>query len=177
MNGAPGTFSIKEANTRITEQILGTIGPISTSLGGLKLLMKTVLDAEPWLMEPGLTDHPWRDVRESCQYTSTKKLKIAVMWDDGVVRPHPPVTRALNEVVSKLKDLNWVEIVPWKPKDHDYACKSPCPSQRLCRTRLTYIFYRDSDLSTLLPRCRYCRKGGNQGLWRAMASIVRLDLA
>ena len=52
---------------------------------------------------------------------STKKLKIAVMWVDGVVHPHPPVTRALRELVEKLKLVDVFEIVEWKPYKHDLA--------------------------------------------------------
>ena len=43
------------------------------------------------------------------------------MWHDGIVKPHPPVVRALQEVVNKLKDVESVEIVDWKPYKHDEA--------------------------------------------------------
>lgn len=43
------------------------------------------------------------------------------MWDDGVVKVHPPVTRVLKEVVEKLKQKENVEIVEWKPWKHDEA--------------------------------------------------------
>ncbi|KAF2201094.1 amidase signature enzyme [Delitschia confertaspora ATCC 74209] len=65
------------------EQVVPVIGPLSTSLEGIKLFMKTLIDAKPWIREPSLLP---------------KKLKVAVMWDDGVVRPHPPVLRALEMV-------------------------------------------------------------------------------
>ncbi|KAK2880069.1 hypothetical protein FQN49_000583 [Arthroderma sp. PD_2] len=43
------------------------------------------------------------------------------MWDDGIVKPLPPVTRAMQEVVAKLKLVPGVEIVEWKPYRHDEA--------------------------------------------------------
>lgn len=43
------------------------------------------------------------------------------MWHDGVVQPHPPVTRALRLLVEKLKQLPSVEITEWKPYLHDEA--------------------------------------------------------
>ena len=52
-----------------------------------------------------------------------KKLKIAVMWHDGVVLPHPPVTRSLKELVKKLQCLPGVEVVEWKPYQRDMAWK------------------------------------------------------
>ncbi|KAK5254727.1 hypothetical protein LTR16_004779, partial [Cryomyces antarcticus] len=44
------------------------------------------------------------------------KLEIAVIWDDGVVKPHPPV---LPEVVGKLHCAEGVEMADWKPYTHD----------------------------------------------------------
>lgn len=85
--------------------------------------MKTVLDAEPWNHEPGLAKSPWLQNKDRFRFDATRKLKIAVMWHDGVVKPHPPVTRALKEVFSKLKDLDWTKIVDWEPYKHDEACK------------------------------------------------------
>lgn len=43
------------------------------------------------------------------------------MWHDGIVKPHPPVVRAIQEVIYKLKDVESVEIVDWKPYKHDEA--------------------------------------------------------
>lgn len=31
-----------------------------------------------------------------------RKLKLGVIFDDGVVKPQPPITRALREVTRKL---------------------------------------------------------------------------
>ena len=85
------------------------------------MFMKTIIDAKPWLTEPSVLPIPWR---EELTYTdSTKPLKIGVMWHDGVVKPHPPVTRALHEVLEKLKTKQSVEVVDWVPYKHDEAWK------------------------------------------------------
>jgi len=99
------------------EQIVPTIGPLSTSLEGCKLFTKTLIEAKPWFREPSLLPFPWKGENH---YTG-RKLKVAVLWDDGVVKPHPPVTRALNRLVDKLKANENVEIVEWKPYKHDQA--------------------------------------------------------
>ena len=101
------------------EQIVPVLGPLSTSLEGVKLFMKTVIGGKPWLKEPSLVPIPWRD--QERYFASSKKLRIGVMWDDCVVKPHPPVVRALQEMVDKLKDTQSVEIVEWKPYKHDEA--------------------------------------------------------
>lgn len=102
------------------EHILPVVGPLSTSLEGCKLLMKAVIDQEPWLREPGLVPLPWR-MGNGSGFGAAKRLKVGVMWSDGVVKPHPPITRAMKEVVDKLKTVPDIEVVDWKPYKHDVA--------------------------------------------------------
>jgi amidase len=51
---------------------------------------------------------PWQEVKLG------NKLKIAVMWDDGICTPTPPVSRALRQTVEKLRKKGH-EIVEWDP--------------------------------------------------------------
>ena len=104
------------------EHILPAIGPLSTSLEGIKIFNKTILAAKPWLEAPSLLPFPWKDDQT---YLPTlegkKKLKIGVIWNDEVVKPHPPILRALKEVTERLKTIEGIEIVDWKPLDHAHA--------------------------------------------------------
>ena len=148
---------------------------MSTSLEGLNLFMKAVLDAEPWNHEPGLAKSPWLPSKGQYKYDATRKLKIAVMWHDGVVKPHPPVTRALNEVVSRLQDLDWIEVVDWEPYKHDEACKySLSCSHSILRTNARLLL-REHRLRIILPRQWRHRSGGNQSFGRADASSIKMD--
>ncbi len=106
-----------------SEHILATAGPISTSIDGIKLFMKAILDASPHLIEPSLCPIPWREESQLRANGSPKRLKVGVLWHDGVIRPHPPVTRALREVVEKLRTSPDFEVVDWKPHRHDWAWK------------------------------------------------------
>ncbi|KAL9083098.1 MAG: hypothetical protein Q9159_005972 [Coniocarpon cinnabarinum] len=99
------------------EGIIGVYGPLSTTLEGINLFMRTVLAPSPWLTEPSLVPLPWR---EDVDFLP-KKLKVGVMWDDGVVKPHPPIQRALRGTVANLREAGDVEIVDWHPHQHDYA--------------------------------------------------------
>lgn len=92
------------------------LGPLSTSLDGLKIFMKAIIDSEPWLTEPALIPMPWR----SYSIPSHRPLKIGVLWHDGVVRPHPPITRALKLVVDRLKKQG-IQVVDFPPYLHDEA--------------------------------------------------------
>ncbi|KAF1957625.1 amidase [Byssothecium circinans] len=98
------------------DAIDSVLGPLSTYLSGLKLFMKTIIDAQPWLTEPALIPMPWRD------YTlpQGRPLRVGVLWNDGVVRPHPPITHALKMVTEQLQQ-NGVEVVDFKPHLHDEA--------------------------------------------------------
>ncbi|KAI9815959.1 MAG: hypothetical protein M1827_001951 [Pycnora praestabilis] len=103
------------------ESIVPVIGPMTTTLEGVKLFMKILIDAKPWLTEPKLLPFPWRDDKSYLEKDGKTKLKVAILWSDGVVKPQPPVIRAMKEVAEKLKGVEGVELVDWKPYKHDYA--------------------------------------------------------
>jgi amidase len=102
------------------EQLLGAIGPLSTSISGIKLFMKTLIDAKPWLVEPSLVPLPWREYPAGFG-KQKKKIRVAITWDDEVVRPHPPIMRALQEVVAMMSKKHEIEVVNWKPYKCDEA--------------------------------------------------------
>lgn len=105
------------------EQILTVLGPLSTSLDGMNLFMRTLLNAKPWLREPSIIPFPWREREDWLDKTPSgaRKLKIGVLRDDGIVKPHPPVLRAIRELEDKLRSVDGIELVEWKPHRHDYA--------------------------------------------------------
>ncbi|KAF2031362.1 amidase [Setomelanomma holmii] len=92
------------------------LGPLSTSLEGLEIFMKAIIDSEPWLTEPALIPMPWR----TYSVPHDRPLRIGVLWHDGIVRPHPPITRALRTITESLKKHN-IEVVNFPPYLHDEA--------------------------------------------------------
>ncbi|KAI1113417.1 amidase signature domain-containing protein [Nemania sp. NC0429] len=104
-----------------SDHILGTIGPLSTSLEGVSLFFRTVLRGRPWLREPSLTPIPWRGEDQSGAKLRGRKLRVGVIWDDKVVRPHPPIRAALSRIVKELGKSDEVEIVNWDCWRHDLA--------------------------------------------------------
>lgn len=101
------------------EHIVPCIGPLSTSLDGIKLFMKVVIAARPWLREPSLLPFQWRDNENP--WARAKKLKVAILWDDGIVKPHPPITITLQKVAERLHASEVFEVIDWKPYKHDLA--------------------------------------------------------
>ncbi|KAI0482954.1 amidase [Xylariaceae sp. FL0804] len=135
---ANGVFGLKPTTQRLplgglsaamagSEAIVPTAGPLSTSVQGLRLFVASVLARRPWLREPGLVPMEWGQRRQPDAAAAgekeekKKKLRVGVLRDDGVVRPHPPVARALAELVDKLQASDAVEVVEWKPYRHELA--------------------------------------------------------
>ncbi|KAF2436723.1 amidase [Tothia fuscella] len=122
----PTSFRLPNAGCLATmlyeEHVIPVIGPLSTSLEGIRLFTKTIIDAQPWLKQANLLPLPWKegDLREKDASGKTT-LRVGVMWDDEIVKPHPPVLRALKKVVDKLKEIEGVELIDWKPYKHDLA--------------------------------------------------------
>ncbi|VUC33663.1 unnamed protein product [Clonostachys rosea] len=88
------------------ETIMSTPGPMTVDRDALELFMKAALASEPWLTDPSLTFKPWSP------YKCIQQLKIAIMWWDGVVTPHPPITRAMKEVAEACCKAG-MEVVDW----------------------------------------------------------------
>lgn len=96
------------------ESVLSVNGPLARTLDSVKLWASAVINSQPWLKDVKCLPIPWRQIEPK------KRLKIAVMWDDGIVRPTPPIRRALRETVEKLRKAGH-EIVDWKPTGHEKA--------------------------------------------------------
>ena len=95
------------------ETVLGTLGPISPTFGGVELFMKTIIESQPWVKDSMMLPIPWRDQKKHI-HKDGEKLTVGVMWTDDVVTPAPAVTRALKEVVERLRLVDDVEVIEWK---------------------------------------------------------------
>ncbi|EAW06572.1 putative general amidase GmdA [Aspergillus clavatus NRRL 1] len=107
--------------------ILSVIGPLASTARSLRLLFKGVLSQEPWFHDPLVAEIPWRDDIESAtralveqSATDPSKLAFAMMSHDGMVKPHPPIVRAMRIVEETLKKLGH-KIIEWKPPSHSIA--------------------------------------------------------
>ena len=95
------------------ETIMSTAGPMTVDRDGIELFFKVALSAKPWRLDPSLT------VKEWIPYHFSRPLKIAVQWWDGVVQPHPPMTRALREVSEACRKAG-MEVVGWDCEKLDH---------------------------------------------------------
>lgn len=113
------------------ESVSSVIGPMTHSLEGVVAFMRAVLGERPWELDPILVSMPFNEDAFQLKNLQLKagssapqeslpkggKLCFAIEWDDGVVHPHPPITRALRETKAILEAAGH-KVIDWKPYDH-----------------------------------------------------------
>ncbi|CAK7206324.1 hypothetical protein SEUCBS139899_009113 [Sporothrix eucalyptigena] len=113
-----GTFGFRPSASRIPygEQstpgrvgspgVLAAAGPLTTSARDLSLFMKIVLNQQPWQYDHSVYHVAWRPVAEK------KTLRVGLLPLDPAFPVHPPMKRALQSAIDRLKDVNGIELVP-----------------------------------------------------------------
>ncbi|KAL2856990.1 amidase signature domain-containing protein [Aspergillus pseudodeflectus] len=80
------------------ETVRNSVGPMANSLAAIELWSRAVLKSEPWMSaDPHCLPIQYRDVEVP------KKLCFGLLLDDGIVKPLPPVTRALLQSKAALE--------------------------------------------------------------------------
>ena len=117
-----GLFGLRPSTTRLPYEgmansmdgqnsVLSVVGPLATSIGGLRLATKALLSQQPWLHDPLVNELPWRDEQEKeilDLVSSTgqgHKLAFGVLKHDGAVTLQPPVRRAMDIAVKAMERL------------------------------------------------------------------------
>ncbi|KAF4452194.1 hypothetical protein F53441_4933 [Fusarium austroafricanum] len=103
------------------EHVPSSIGPMARSLDMIKFTMNSLIDSKPWENDARCAPLPWRG--EMYEEVKSRPLVIGVLMDDGVVRPHPPITRVLREAIEALK-LECHEIVEWNTDLHEQCIRT-----------------------------------------------------
>ncbi|KAL1698979.1 amidase signature domain-containing protein [Schizophyllum commune] len=122
-NRLPSAGAVKARSMPGADSVGATQGPMCRSLRDLKLWFDVVLGTRPWLRESNIAPIPWR--------TSTipfgthpdiiplpPKVRIGVMWNDGVVVPQPPIQRAMKALVGALEEQGVFEVKDFTPYRH-----------------------------------------------------------
>lgn len=98
------------------ESVVAVAGPLANSVEDIELFMKSYInEGHPWNDDPWCIPVTWRDVPKQ----NPKSVTVAIMYDDGLVKPHPPIARGLEYVESKLKaaGVNVVKFEPFEIKE------------------------------------------------------------
>lgn len=78
--------------------------------------MRVILSSQPWRSDPSVARMPWRT--EDVAFLGGKdKPRIGVLRHDGVCLPQPPMVRALDQAVTKLRAAGYdvVDVPPPPP--------------------------------------------------------------
>ncbi|KZF19210.1 amidase [Xylona heveae TC161] len=104
------------------ETVPSVIGPMGHKVSDLRLAVQTVLECSPWLADPKVIQLPWRSEMEDevRAKKASQKLTFGILRHDGVVKPHPPVERAIEQVVQALENAGY-EVIEWIPPAHSEA--------------------------------------------------------
>ena len=98
------------------EAVRSINGPMSSTLEGVELWTKAVLASEPWWKDPNMIPLPYRPVE------LPQKLCFGLVMDNGIVKPTPPVQRALIETKKALEAAGHV-VIEWTPFDAPTAAR------------------------------------------------------
>ncbi|OJJ43734.1 hypothetical protein ASPZODRAFT_154254 [Penicilliopsis zonata CBS 506.65] len=102
-------------STEGQEHVPSSIGPLARDLSSICYLSRMIADTEPWKLDPKCSPIPWREM--AFREIQSRPMVIGLILDDGVVKVHPPIQRALAEVSAKLKAAGH-ELVVWDTSDH-----------------------------------------------------------
>jgi amidase len=72
-------------------------GPLGHSMRDMDLFFRAVSEQRPWTTDPDVVPAPWFP-------SSGMKLRIGIVRTDGIITPHPPITRLIDEVRFKLQN-------------------------------------------------------------------------
>ncbi|KAI0096253.1 amidase [Nemania sp. FL0031] len=121
-----GLYGFKPSNARLPyrgvpvstegqEHVPSSVGPMARSLDAVHTAFKSLVEFKPWDFDARCAAIPWKE--DLYQATLRRPLVIGVLFDDEVVRPHPPIARVLRSAVEALRDAGHF-IVDWNAQLH-----------------------------------------------------------
>lgn len=78
---------------------------MANSLNSVITFTKAIIGAQPWRYDPLTIRKAWSEEEWNLVEHGGVggQLCFAIMWDNGVVKPHPPLLRAMRVVKMALK--------------------------------------------------------------------------
>ncbi|KAH9891213.1 general amidase [Cubamyces lactineus] len=101
------------------ESISSVLGPMTNSLEGVRTFTKAIIDAKPWRKDPLCVRKEWseREYALGDHGGQGARLCFAIMWDNGIIKPHPPLRRAM-EMTKKALEAAGHTVVDWENHRH-----------------------------------------------------------
>ncbi|KAH7123019.1 amidase [Dactylonectria macrodidyma] len=122
-----GLYGLKPSSARLPyqgvpvstdgqEHVPSAVGPLARSLDTIHLAVSSLIRAKPWEFDARCVPVSWRE--GVYRDTLSRGLTIGVLFDDAVVRAHPPLTRVLKSAVEVLRNAGH-DIVEWNADLHE----------------------------------------------------------
>ncbi|EJD03924.1 general amidase [Fomitiporia mediterranea MF3/22] len=103
------------------DSVPSVLGPLSTSLSGVKAFTKAVVDLKPWAKDPLAIRKAWdEDAYQLKEHGDGKDLCFAILWSNGSTLPTPPIHRSL-EITKKALETQGIKVIDWPAHLFDYA--------------------------------------------------------
>ncbi|EKM60485.1 uncharacterized protein PHACADRAFT_179748 [Phanerochaete carnosa HHB-10118-sp] len=126
------------------ESISSVLGPMTSSPSGVLRFTKAIIDAKPWNSDPLAVRKPWsRDEYELGEHGNGVGMCFAIMWDDDIVKPHPPVIRAM-EITKAALEAAGHKVINWVPHRHAEIYKN---TAQIFFADSGHDFFTDCELS------------------------------
>ncbi|CAK7269928.1 hypothetical protein SEPCBS57363_003845 [Sporothrix epigloea] len=121
-----GLYGLKPSSARLPytglavstegqEHVPSSVGPMARCLTSVQQVMELLASEAPWTLDARCAPLPWR--HELYANKLNRPLTVGVLWDDEIIRPHPPLTRVLQETVSLLRAAGH-DVFTWDPVLH-----------------------------------------------------------
>lgn len=104
------------------ESVPAVQGPLTRTVDDIDFLMDVYINqGKPWTTDCTTYPLPWKKVEKP----KPESLTIGIMYDDGIVKPTPPIARGLKHVAEKLEAAG-VKVVEFKPIKTQLARDTVC---------------------------------------------------
>ncbi|PSR82633.1 amidase [Coniella lustricola] len=121
-----GIYGLKPSSSRLPyegvpvstegqEHVPSSVGPMASTLETIHLAMKSLIDLKPWEFDSRCSPISWRS--DMYDQVLSRPLVFGVVFDDGVARPHPPVTRVLQSAIKALEAAGH-SVIEWNTDFH-----------------------------------------------------------
>lgn len=150
------------------EGIPAVYSPMARTLPDLTYFLKSVLSIKPWDYDYSVHPMEWRQ-NEADELKNKKKLRVGVMWSDGIVDPSPACNRALKLSVDALRKSGH-DIVELVPENATFKAQEPesysIPSTLDCLRIASQLLC--SDAVKIATREKVCGENNDKGVERFM---------
>ncbi|KAL6229697.1 hypothetical protein BDW75DRAFT_235002 [Aspergillus navahoensis] len=102
-------------STEGQEHVPSSVGPMARDINSICYITRLLVDSRPWNLDPRCAPLPWKE--SVFRDVHSRPLVVGLILDDGVVKVHPPIERAIRELAAKL-EADGHELVAWDTSDH-----------------------------------------------------------